>query len=261
MALCSGCAAAGDGPLNVWACVFESGDCPMNTPCAETTLCCIIPRYVNEKQSPRSKNCIWLHQISSKGSHCGYSTFYRILKKNPKKTPKNWSSKETFLTDLSFSSPLSSARPVLLIGGRFDWCCRHTSCRVVVISMHDCIWIWSEKAITAQFHTQRDIWHVSPSVEISLSKVLFPLSVSLRPFTFSLKLHPLIQLSNICLVSLTFVCPLHPTCSLCKRVFDAVVSTINSIDQSHLKRLWWYRGKRRCGAQQWGRMPWTAIKV
>lgn len=257
MALCSGCAAAGDGPLNVWACVFESGDCPMNTPCAETTLCCIIPRYVNEKQSPRSKNCIWLHQISSKGSHCGYSTFYRILKK----TPKNWSSKETFLTDLSFSSPLSSARPVLLIGGRFDWYCRHTSCRVVVISMHDCIWIWSEKAITAQFHTQRDIWHVSPSVEISLSKVLFPLSVSLRPFTFSLKLHPLIQLSNICLVSLTFVCPLHPTCSLCERVFDAVVSTINSIDQSHLKRLWWYRGKRRCGAQQWGRMPWTAIKV
>lgn len=260
MALCSGCAAAGDGPLNVWACVFESGDCPMNTPCAETTLCCIIPRYVNEKQSPRSKNCIWLHQISSKGSHCGYSTFYRILKKN-QKTPKNWSSKETFLTDLSFSSPLSSPRPVLLIWGRFDWCCRHTSCRVVVISMHDCIWIWSEKAITAQFHTQRDIWHVSPSVEISLSKVLFPLSVSLRPFTFSLKPHPLIQLSNICLVSLTFVCPLHPSCSLCERVFDAVVSTINSIDQSHLKRLWWYRGKRRCGAQQWGRMPWTAIKV
>lgn len=26
MALCSGCAAAGDGPLNVWACVFDSGD-------------------------------------------------------------------------------------------------------------------------------------------------------------------------------------------------------------------------------------------
>lgn len=88
MALCSGCAAAGDGPLNVWACVFESGDCPMNTPCAETTLCCIIPRYVNEKQSPRSKNCIWLHQISSKGSHCGYSTFYRILKKTPKNPQK-----------------------------------------------------------------------------------------------------------------------------------------------------------------------------
>lgn len=186
MALCSGCAAAGDGPLNVWACVFESGDCPMNTPCAETTLCCIIPRYVNEKQSPRSKNCIWLHQISSKGSHCGYSTFYRILKKT-KKTPKNWSSKETFLTDLSFSSPLSSPRPVLLIGGRFDWCCRHISCRVVVISMHDCIWIWSEKAITAQFHTQWDIWHVSPSVEISLSKVLFPLSV---PSHFPLNLTP-----------------------------------------------------------------------
>lgn len=79
-----------------------------------------------KKQSNRSKRCIRLQQITSKGSPCSYSTFYRILNKEKKKKKKV----EIVSEELALWFPSLPSRRfrlsaplglVLLIWGRFDW--------------------------------------------------------------------------------------------------------------------------------------------
>lgn len=96
-----------------------------------------------------------------------------------------------------------------LLLGRCDWFSTSTSCRLVVISMHHCIWIWIEKAITAQFHAQQERWHISPFIGIRLSRkfTLLSVSPSLRSlFRFTLNFSFLsTQLLLCCIFSVGFL--------------------------------------------------------
>lgn len=106
--------------------------------------------------SSRSKHGAWRQQIRIL---CRYSTFNTLLNKD-KKTENN--SEEMLFPSLHFRLPplvSSSQREVDMT----ETCSKQTSCSVVLISMHDCIWIGAEKAFTAQFHAQWDIWQISPS--------------------------------------------------------------------------------------------------
>lgn len=139
-----------------------------------------------KSMSPRSKHRTWRQQIRIL---CRYSTFGTLLNKK-----KSWKQEE-WRDGLFFRLILFSQREVDMT----ETCSEQTSCSVVLISMHDCIWIGAEKAFTAQFHAQWGIWQISPSENwllrfclLSLSVFFFfPISVFfVLPFNFP-TCHPL----------------------------------------------------------------------
>lgn len=142
---------------------------------------------MKSRMSSRSKLCTWRQQIRIL---CRYSTFNTLLNKG-KKTKTRRMKRWIPFPSLHFRLP-----PLVLFSQRevdmTETCSKQTSCSVVLISMHDCIWIGAEKAFTAQFHAQWDIWQISPRLKTdwegsAFSLCLFFLLISVflgLPFNF-----------------------------------------------------------------------------